>query len=100
MIILQLSDIEILFNTIQDLYNYQLTRADKDKILAEITKRAENTNPRISNQINISLSKNIIITYNEYGKFIGNLKFEVTNEDTNKQIPITFKFYQIWIHHN
>lgn len=95
MIILQLSDIEILFNTIQDLYNYQLNRRDKDKILAEITKRSENTNPRISNQINISLSKNIIITYNEYGKFIGDLKFEVTNEDTNKQIPITFKFYQI-----
>lgn len=41
MITIQIQDIEILFNTIQDLYKYELTRADKDKLLSEITKRAK-----------------------------------------------------------
>ena len=59
MINIRIQDIETLFNTIKGLYNYELNRADKDKLISEITKRAEN--PRLSKIINLTIGKRLII---------------------------------------
>jgi len=98
MINIQIQDIEILFNTIQDLYKYELTRADKDKLLSEITKRAEN--PRSNKIINLSITKNLknlIITNSSYGNILKELTITVYEDFQTPKIPIvlTFKLYQL-----
>lgn len=95
MTIIQIHDIEILFNTIQDLYNYQLTRADKDKILEEITQRAPN--PRKSKIINLTVGQRLIILTNEISNLIKTLEMTVQEDFHTPLIPIviTFKLYKL-----
>lgn len=98
MINIQIQDIETLFNTIKDLYNYELNRTDKDKLLSEITKRAEN--PRLSKIINLSITKNLknlIITNSSYGDILKELTITVYEDFQTPKIPVvlTFKLYQL-----
>ena len=99
MINIRIQDIETLFNTIKDLYHYELNRADKDKLLSEITKRAEN--PRSSKIINLSITKNLknlIITNSSYGNILKELTIIVYEDfQTPKILPmvLTFKLYQL-----
>ena len=99
MINIRIQDIETLFNTIKHLYHYELNRADKDKLLSEITKRAEN--PRSSKIINLSITKNLknlIITNSSYGNILKELTIIVYEDfQTPKILPmvLTFKLYQL-----
>lgn len=95
MINIQIQDIEILFNTIKDLYNYELNRADKDKLLSEITKRAEN--PRLSKIINLTIGKRLIILNDSVFQTLKTWEMTVTMDHPYKPIPIpiviTFQFH-------
>lgn len=97
MINIQIQDIEILFNTIQDLYKYELNRADKDKLLSEITKRAEN--PRKSKIINLTVGKRLIILNDSVSQTIKTGEMTVTMDHPYKPIPIpiviTFQFNKL-----
>lgn len=97
MINIQIQDIEILFNTIKDLYNYELNRADKDKLLSEITKRAEN--PRLSKIINLTIGKRLIILNDSVSQIIKTWEMTVTMDHPYKPIPIpiviTFQFHKL-----
>lgn len=90
MINIQIQDIEILFNTIKDLYNYELNRADKDKLLSEITKRAEN--PRLSKIIKITIGKRLIILNDSVFQTLKTWEMTVTILPVLKPIKITFQF--------
>lgn len=98
MINIQIQDIEILFNTIKDLYNYELNRADKDKLLSEITKRAEN--PRLSKIINLTIGKRLIILNDSVSQTIKTWEMTVTIDHPSRQMPripivITFQFNKL-----
>ena len=94
MINIQIQDIETLFNTIKDLYNYELNRADKDKLLSEITKRAEN--PWLSKIINLTIGKRLIILNDSVLQTLKTWEMTVTMDHPCKPIPIpiviTFQF--------
>lgn len=94
MINIQIQDIETLFNTIKDLYNYELNRADKDKLLSEITKRAEN--PRLSKIIKLTIGKRLIILNDSVFQTLKTWEMTVTMDHPYKPIPIpiviTFQF--------
>lgn len=97
MINIQTQDIETLFNTIKDLYNYELDMADKDKLLAEITQRAEN--PRKSKIINLTVGKRLIILTNGLSNLLKTWEMTVTMDHPYKPIPIpiviTFQFNKL-----
>lgn len=97
MINIQIQDIEILFNTIKDLYNYELNKADKDKLLSEITKRAEN--PRLSKIINLTIGKRLIILRGSLSQTIKTWEMTVTTGYPYEPIPIpiviTFQFHKL-----
>lgn len=99
MINIRIQDIETLFNTIKDLYNYELNRADKDKLLSEITKRAEN--PRLSKVINLTIGKRLIIPRASLSQTIKTWEMTVTMEHPCKLLPvlmpikITFQFHKL-----
>lgn len=97
MINIQIQDIETLFNTIKDLYKYELNRADKDKFLSEITKRAEN--PRASKLIRLTIGKRLIILNGLVSQIIKTWEMTVTIDHPYKPIsipiPITFQFYKL-----
>lgn len=99
MINIQIQDIETLFNTIKDLYNYELNRADKDKLLSEITKRAEN--PRLSKIINLTVGKRLIILKDSVSQPIKTWEMTVTMDHPCKLLPvlipikITFQFNKL-----
>lgn len=99
MINILIQDIETLFNTIKDLYNYELNRADKDKILSEITKRAEN--PRSSKIINLTVGKRLIILNGSVSQTIKTWEMTVTMDHPCRQLPvhipivITFQFNKL-----
>lgn len=101
MINLKIQDIETLFNTIKDLYDYELNRADKDKLLSEITRRAEN--PRSFKQIGITVSQKLqklILTNNYYATLVKTWEMTVTINHPSRSIPripiiITFNFYKL-----
>lgn len=94
MINIRIQDIETLFNIIKDLYNYELNRADKDKLLSEITQRAEN--PRSSKIINLTVGKRLIILNDSVSQTIKTWGIIVTMDHPYKPIPIpiviTFQF--------
>lgn len=98
MINIRIQDIETLFNTIKDLYNYELSRADKDKLLSEITKRAEN--PRSSKIINLTVGKRLIILNGSVSQIIKTWEMTVTMDHPLRQMPripivITFQFNKL-----
>lgn len=102
MINIQIQDIEILFNTIKGLYNYELNRADKDKLISEITKRAEN--PRLSKIINLTIGKRLIILNGSVSQIIKTWEMTVTLEIIDHPcrllpvpipIVITFQFHKL-----
>lgn len=102
MINIRIQGIETLFNTIKDLYNYELNRADKDKLLSEITKRAEN--PRSSKIINLTVGKRLIILKDSVSQTIKTWEMTVTMEIIDhpcrllpvlKPIKITFQFNKL-----
>lgn len=97
MINIRIQDIETLFNTIKDLYNYELNRADKDKLLSEITKRAEN--PRSSKIIKLTVGKRLIILNDSLSQTIKTWEMTVTTGYPYEPIPIpiviTFQFNKL-----
>lgn len=102
MINIRIQDIETLFNTIKDLYNYELNRADKDKLLSEITKRAEN--PRLSKVIKLTIGKRLIILNDSVSQTIKTWEMPVTMEIIDHPcrllpvlipIKITFQFNKL-----
>lgn len=97
MITIQIQDIEILFNTIKDLYDYELNRTDKDKLLSEITKRAEN--PRLSKIIKLTIGKRLIILNDSVSQTIKTWEMTVTTGYPYEPIPIpiviTFQFNKL-----
>jgi hypothetical protein len=99
MINIRIQDIETLFNTIKDLYNYELNGADKDKLLSEITKRAEN--PRSSKIINLTMGKRLIILNDSVSQTIKTWEMTVTIDHPCRQlsvltpIKITFQFNKL-----
>lgn len=97
MINIRNQDIETLFNTIKGLYNYELNIADKDKLLSEIIKRAEN--PRLSKIIKLTIGKRLIILNDSVFQTLKTWEMTVTMDHPYKPISIpiviTFQFNKL-----
>lgn len=97
MINIRTQDIETLFNTIKGLYNYELNIADKDKLLSEIIKRAEN--PRLSKIIKLTIGKRLIILNDSVFQTLKTWEMTVTMDHPYKPISIpiviTFQFNKL-----
>lgn len=98
MITIQIQDMETLFNTVKGLYNYKLNGADRDKLLSEIVKRAEN--PRLSKVINLTIGKRLIILNDSVSQTLKTWEMTVTMDHPSRQMPripivITFQFNKL-----